>query len=217
VTTPRLVSFDLDGTLVTGTTTCLELARSRGGLEHVNMLEGRYARGEIGHDQFAEANAAAHRDWPLAEAEAAVLAMPLIGGVAETVAALKARGCHILIVTVTWSFAARTLVNFLNLDGFAGATMGERNGRLTGEVLAHFGERDKPRYVRDYGRRHGIGLDQCVAVGDSRSDLPLFGEVGRAIALNATDDARRAAHVALDTDDLRDVLGHIGDGGMAAG
>jgi phosphoserine phosphatase len=89
--------------------------------------------------------------------------------------------------------------------------MGESDGRLTGEVVAHFGEHDKPRYVRDYGRRHGIEFDQTVAVGDSRSDLPLFREVGRAIALNATEDARSAAHVAVDSDNLRDVLSHIED------
>jgi phosphoserine phosphatase len=214
--TPRLVSFDLDGTLVKGTTTCLELGRRRGCLDDVTSLEHRYAKGEISHDQFADANAAAYRDWPLAEAEAAVLAMPLIGGITETVSALRARNCHVLIVTVTWSFAARTLVNFLNLDGFAGATMGESDGRLTGKVAAHFGECDKPRFVRDCGRRHGIELAQSIAVGDSRSDLPLFAEVGRAIALNATDDARRAAHVAVDTDDLRDVLRHFGDDTVAA-
>jgi phosphoserine phosphatase len=93
--------------------------------------------------------------------------------------------------------------------------MGEQDGRLTGEVAAHFGENDKTRNVRHYARRHGFGLDQCVAIGDSRSDLPLFGAVGRAIALNATDDARRVAHVAIDSKDLRDVLGHIGDDAMA--
>jgi phosphoserine phosphatase len=103
------------------------------------------------------------------------------------------------------------LADYLDLDGYAGAEMGENDGRLTGEVVAHFGEHDKPRYVRDYGRRDGIEFDQTVAVGDSRSDLPLFREVGRAIALNATEDARSAAHVAVDSDNLRDVLSHIED------
>jgi phosphoserine phosphatase len=45
-----------------------------------------------------------------------------------------------------------------------------------------------------------------AAVGDSRSDVPLFERVGMSIALNATPDARAAATHALDTEDLRDVL-----------
>jgi hypothetical protein len=34
----------------------------------------------------------------------------------------------------------------------------------------------------------------------------LFREVGLAITLNATDEARSVAHVAIDTEDLSDVL-----------
>ncbi len=212
----RLVSFDLDRTLVRRSTTCLELAKARNCVAHVTALEEGYARGEVTHREFAESHAADYRGWSIEDAEQAVLAMPLIGGIAETAEALKERGVHILIVTVTWSFVARTLVRSFGMDGFAGATMGEQNGRLTGEVITHFGERDKPRFVAEYGRQHGIGLDQCVAVGDSRSDLPLFAEVGRAIALNATPDARQAAHVEVDTDDLRDVLRHIKADGFVA-
>jgi phosphoserine phosphatase len=44
------------------------------------------------------------------------------------------------------------------------------------------------------------------AVGDSRSDVPLFREVGLSIALNATPDAQATAIHRLDTDDLRDLL-----------
>lgn len=209
---PRLVSFDLDGTLVHQSTTCLELAKAHDCLDEVMALETGYARGEITHREFAERNAAVYRDWPLEDAERAALALPLIDGLSETVGTLKASGLHVLVVTVTWSFIARALVRSFGMDGFAGATMGERDGRLTGKVTAHFGEVDKPRYVESYGREHGIGLDQCVAIGDSRSDLPLFAAVGHAIALNATADARQAAHTAVDTDDLRDVLPHIGGG-----
>ncbi len=207
---PRLISFDLDGTLVHRSTTCLELAKAHDCLDEVMALEAGYTCGEITHREFAERNAAVYRDWPLEDAERAALALPLIDGLSDTVRTLKASGPHILIVTVTWSFVALALVRSFGLDGFAGATMGERDGRLTGEVTTHFGEVDKPRYVEAYGREHGIGLSQCVAIGDSRSDLPLFAAVGHAIALNATNDAREAAHTTVDTDDLRDVLPHIG-------
>jgi phosphoserine phosphatase len=48
---------------------------------------------------------------------------------------------------------------------------------------------------------------RCAAVGDGRSDVPLFTEIGLAIALNATPAAARAtAHVSVDGTDLRTVL-----------
>jgi phosphoserine phosphatase len=42
-----------------------------------------------------------------------------------------------------------------------------------------------------------------TAIGDSRSDLPLFATVGLSVAFNATATAKLAATEALDGDDLR--------------
>jgi phosphoserine phosphatase len=41
-------------------------------------------------------------------------------------------------------------------------------------------------------------MQQVVAIGDSRSDLPLFAAVGYSVALNATSDARVAARATAD-------------------
>ena len=49
-------------------------------------------------------------------------------------------------------------------------------------------------------------LDRCAAVGDSLSDLPLFAEVGLAVAFNATERARAIADVDVTGRDLRAVL-----------
>ena len=202
----RLVSFDLDGTLFPDTTTCLALGRLLGHLELIRDLEDRYARFEIGNAEVAEQDAGAYRGRSVAKIEQAVLQIPLIGGFHETVRALKARGPHVLVVTVAWSFAARALARAYGLDGFAGAEMGEAGGFLTGTVARHFEASDKVRFVRDYAGRHGFGLSHCVAVGDSRSDIPLFREAGLAIALNATEQARAVADVCVDTRDLTDIL-----------
>ncbi|MFJ8230181.1 hypothetical protein ACIQ9E_09525 [Streptomyces sp. NPDC094448] len=53
-----------------------------------------------------------------------------------------------------------------------------------------------------------VGPDprSCGAVGDSRSDLPLFAPVGLSVAFNASAGAPETATVAVDGDDLRSVL-----------
>ena len=203
---PKLVSFDLDGTLFPGTTTCLELGRHLGHFDLIRDLEERYARGEITNTEVAEADAGAYRGRSVGEMERAVLQIPLIGGFQETIRALKRRGLHVLIVTLAWSFAPRSLARAYGLDGFAGTQMGEADGYLTGEVDRHFEAAGTARFVRDYAGRHGFDLSRCVAVGDSRSDVPLFREAGLAIALNATEEARAAADVSLDTGNLADLL-----------
>ena len=72
--------------------------------------------------------------------------------------------------------------------------------------LVSFDEHDKRNFVERYCIARSIPMEHCIAIGDSRSDIPLFGAVGFSIALNATPDARAVATVAIDTDDLADIL-----------
>ena len=92
------------------------------------------------------------------------------------------------------------------MAGFAGAELLEEDGVFAGRVSRHFEAEDKVRFVREFAAEHGFGLDHCAAIGDSRSDIPLFNSVGRSIALNATELAQVAATVSLRTSDLTDVL-----------
>ena len=65
-----------------------------------------------------------------------------------------------------------------------------KDGVPTGAVKRHFDEWDKLEFVRSHCEANQIELSQCVAVGDSRSDVPLFKAVGFSVALNATAQAR---------------------------
>ena len=76
-------------------------------------------------------------------------------------------------------------------------------------IKSNFEDFDKPLFVRAYAERFGFSLSQCVAVGDSRSDIPLFKEVGLSVALNATEQARAEADLSLSTNDLTLILPHI--------
>jgi phosphoserine phosphatase len=202
----RLVSFDLDGTLFPETTTCMELGRCLGNIDIITRLEEQYQNFEITSAQVAEGDAFAYTGKSVAEIEALILLIPTIRGMAETISALHEHGISTLIVTVSWSFAARVLAKRHGMGGYAGAEMSEENGILTGRVGRHFEAEDKVRFVRAFALERGFALDQCAAVGDSRSDIPLFREVGFSIALNATEQARAVATRSLRTGDLRDVL-----------
>src|ERR1700691_903561 len=90
-----------------------------------------------------------------------------------------------------------------------GMQMQVNDGVLSGIVTLYFDEHDKVRFVEEWCVQNGFSMSQVAAVGDSRSDVPLFRRAGMSIALNATPDALAAATHTLDTDDLRDVLALI--------
>jgi phosphoserine phosphatase len=206
----RLACFDLDGTLVRGTSVSQHLADRFGQSEQMAELERRYAAGEISNSVVAEETASSYRGIPLEKVVTHLSDIPCIKGIDATLAVLGERQIESLLCTVTWSLAAE---EFRRRHGFAAVSGTEIeldfDGVPTGQVKRHFDEWDKLEFVRSYCETSNIDLAACIAVGDSRSDIPLFEAVGFSIALNATPQAREAATVAIDTETLTDVLNVI--------
>lgn len=206
----RLACFDLDGTLVQATSISQHLADRSGRSLRMAELERRYAAGEITNAVVAGEQAAMYGGMPLSQVAEALDDIPCIEGIDATVNALRERGMDSLLCTVTWSFAAE---EFCRRHGFAKGSGTEiglgPDGTLTGRVRRHFDERDKLEFVRSHCAEVGMGLEDCIAIGDSRSDVPLFEAVGFSIAINATVQAREAASVTLNTGDLTDILALI--------
>jgi phosphoserine phosphatase len=202
-----VVCFDLAGTLIPRNSVSLALARRLGHEPMLEALEARFRRGEISNSEIADRSAALMKAWAWRRSNGALSEIPMIGGVRETIAALKDAGLKTLLSTVTWRFAASFYQRRFGFDAVCGTEMGvDANDLLTGRVTRRFGALDKRGFAEDFCSRRGVLMTRCAAVGDSGSDVPLFGVVGLAIALNGTADAVAAAQASLTTDDLRDVL-----------
>ncbi len=200
------VFFDLDGTLLRDTTVSLFTAERLGRTDELLDLEERYSAREIPNAAIADTSAHWFEGVPIAEVERWLEGAPWIPGIGQTVDVLKEHGLRGILGTVTWRFAAETLRGRYGFDAVSGTEMKVVGERLAGRVLRHFDEHDKLRFVEDYCGKLGVPMSRCVAVGDSRSDIPLFGVVGLAMALNATPAARAAADVRLEADDVSAVL-----------
>ncbi len=200
------VVFDLDGTLLRGTTVSLYLAERMGHGAELAELERRFLAGEISNSVVADGSAGWFADHTTESIHAWLAEASWIAGMPEALEALRTAGSRLLLGTITWRFAARMLQERHGFEDVSGTEMGERDGVLDGRVARHFDRDDKARWVAAWCQERGINLARVAAVGDARSDIPLFERVGFSIALNATDAARAAADVELDADDLRDVL-----------
>jgi phosphoserine phosphatase len=206
----RVVAFDLDGTLLRGSTVAICLAARVGRAHDLRTLERRFVSGEISNAVIADASASWLAGCSVEELESALWRETWIEGIAETVDAVHAARAEAIVATITWRSAAEAVARRFGFDAACGTGMEAEAGRLSGTVSAYFDERDKAAFVEDYCRAKGVAMADVAAVGDSRSDVPLFQRVGLAVAVNATPDARAAAHHAIETEDLRDVLPLLG-------
>jgi phosphoserine phosphatase len=172
----------------------------------LDELERRYAEGAISNAVIAEQSAPWFAGRSPAEVECWLADGPWIEGIGETVDALHAAGAHVVLATVTLRFAAEVAADRFGFDDCCGTELAVADGRFTGTVSRHCAAGDKADFAGEVCARRGVPLSRAAAVGDSRSDLPMFERVGFSIALNADPAARAAATTALDTGDLRDVL-----------
>ena len=80
------------------------------------------------------------------------------------------------------------------------------DGVLAGRVAQHFEPEDKVAFLRAYCESRDLSMNQVVAIGDGRSDLPMFDAVGFSVGLNASPAARAAASVSVDSHSFLDTL-----------
>ncbi len=201
-----MVVFDLDGTLLRGTTVSLVLAQWLGREGEVSELEQAFQAHEISNSVVADTSAGWLAGKSVAETWQVLAKGPWINGMAETFQALAAARVSVLLGTITWRFAAEMLRERYRLCAVSGTEMHTSNGTLSGVVSRYFDDHDKVRFVEQWCGQRGYSMSEVAAIGDSRSDIPLFDRAAVSIALNATADARAVATHVLDTDDLRDVL-----------
>lgn len=102
------------------------------------------------------------------------------------------------------------LTDRFGFHAFSGPRLETADGRFTGRVAGHFDEYDKRDVALAQARELGLAPRSCGAVGDSRSDLPLFASVWLSVAFNASPGARAAATATVDGGDLRAVLPVLG-------
>lgn len=200
------VFFDVDGTLVPGTSSSVFLAGFLGHGDALAKAEDAYASGDLDNRQVSELDAAGWAGVPEDQVSGWLDGLPLVSGITETVTWCRQNGLVPVLATLAWSPVGSYLAERFGFQGFRGPRLETAGGRFTGRVARHFDEYDKRDFALARARELELAPRSCGAVGDSRSDLPLFAAVGLSVAFNASAGAREAATATVDGDDLRGVL-----------
>lgn len=169
----RVACFDLDGTLVPGTTVSQHLADAFGHGKVLAELEQRYRAAEISNVEVAQRQAAHFIGRRVDELTEAIASIPRIDGIDDTLEWLRARDVEPILCTVTWRFAADCFRRWYGFTAVSGTEAEvDSAGRLTGRIMRHFDKHDKPAFVTAYCAERAIPLSRCFAVGDSHGDVP---------------------------------------------
>lgn len=206
-----VASFDIDGTLVPGTTSGAFLAERLGHLDALKDAERRYEAGELDNHEVCRVDGLGWTGRTPAEVRAWLADLPLVGGVGETLAWCRANAVLPVLASLAWAPVGEYLADRFGFADWCGPTLVVAEGRYTGAVDASLDEFGKRDFVLAACAEAGVPAQRCVAVGDSRSDLPLFAAVGQAVAFNGTPAARAASDHQVDGSDLTGVIAPLAD------
>ncbi|WP_327588189.1 HAD-IB family phosphatase [Nonomuraea sp. NBC_00507] len=193
--------FDMDGTLLEGSTASLQIARHLGSTEKLVELETRFAAGEIDTRGFA---AAIHELWrdltPSAVAEA-FAASPWLTGIREVCTDIRERGERCVVITMSPDFFARHLLE-LGFDAVVASQFPALPLLEPLDPAKILTPRDKVRIVEEMCEQYDLVRSRCVAYGDSMSDAPLFRWLTKTVAVNADHHLSELATVSYRGNDL---------------
>ncbi|MGY1945576.1 HAD family hydrolase [Nocardia asiatica] len=207
VSAARAILFvDVDGTLIPETSSGIFLAAKLGHLEEMVEAESAYNAGRIGNHEVCAIDAAGWAGWRQHAVRDLLDDLPLVDGIPETVRWCRSRAVVPILTTLAWQPVGAYLSHRFGFSGYCGPDLDVEGGSYTGGVALDFDEFDKRDFAAAKARQLGLAMRHCAAVGDSRSDIPLFERVGCRIAFNGSSIARESADFSVEGKDLRSII-----------
>ncbi|MFE1444319.1 HAD family hydrolase [Streptomyces sp. NPDC058739] len=182
----RLHLFDMDGTLLHGSSAPREISRQLGLEAETVELDRAMSAGLIGPPEYAVRVHALWAELTTVQVTAAFEGAPWLARIREVWAEIRSRGEYCAVVSLSPSFFVERLtgwgahaahgsrfpaVPFTEPVDPAGALSAAAKVVVADQLCAQF----------------GVSRTECVAYGDSLSDRDLFAAVPTSVAVNADD------------------------------
>jgi len=208
----KLIAFDMDSTLIS--IECIdEIADAVGKKAEVAAITEATMRGEI--KDFKESlrrRVALLKGVPVGALQQVYdERLKLNPGAAELVAACKAAGLKVLLVSGGFTFFANRVKERLGIDFARSNLLDEADGLLTGQVaMQSWGDicdgEEKRRKLLEVCAQRGVGPERAIAVGDGANDLPMMRAAGLSVGYHAKPAVRQEVNVAIDEGGLDQLL-----------
>lgn len=195
----------MDGTLTKDTTSLQFYVTKLNQQKKAKELESLYQTHQIDDFQIADAYAEILKGTSLKQFEEWTMEIPRMKNIGETVEALKNLHLIVGITSIGPSFTSEIFQKLYGFDFISGSTHQFLNEIHTGKMIKTLAGEDKVRILTSICQKYHVFPSQVIAVGDSRSDIPIFEKAGLDIALNADENLKDKTDIFIQSDDLLEV------------
>ncbi len=207
-----LIAFDMDSTLIN--IECVdEIAAAAGRKPEVAAITEAAMRGEIADYKESLRRRVALLEGVSASSmeEVYTQRLQLNPGTMELVAACKAAGLKVLLVSGGFTFFSDRVRDRLGIDFTRSNVLEVKAGKLTGRMVDQpWGDicdgEEKKKMLSATCAQLGLQPAQTIAMGDGANDLPMMGVSGLSVAYHAKPRVREQAMVAINSGGLDRLL-----------
>ena len=193
----KLHVFDMDGTLLKGSA-CLHISDHLGKLREVNQIEEAWSRGEVGHVEFFELCLPLWGRISDEDVDEIFAKTPWHKNVQKVFHDIHARREYSAVITLSPMF----FVSRLRQWGATTAHGAEVFGGETPDPKLVLTPDSKVKIVQGLLQEYGVTAADCIAYGDSASDIPLFKTLANTVAINGSAAIKSLSAATYDGDDL---------------
>lgn len=193
----KLHIFDMDGTILEGSA-CVHLSDRLGCLKEIHIIEEAWGRGEVGHVEFYRLCLPLWKELNREIVKDVFQKSPWRKNLSKVFCDIADRGEYSAVITLSPQFFAEHLKE-LGVSSTHGAEIHVDRPLESEKVLT---PEHKVSIAQALLQEYGIPRSQCVAYGDSASDIPLFAHLANTVAVNASDRLKQLAAANYSGDDL---------------
>jgi len=199
---------DMDSTMI-GQECIDELAAGIGKRAHVAAITERAMRGEIAFEPALRERVALLKGLDRATIlDVIANRITLTPGGRVLVQTMRANGAHTVLVSGGFSVFTSVIAERIGFhEHQANELLFGEDGRLNGLVAAPvLGKDAKLAALEQLRDKHGLSVEETLAVGDGANDLAMLEAAGLGVAFHAKPKVAAAAHARIDHGDLTALL-----------
>lgn len=203
----RLVVFDVDGTLMKVASSWQFLHEKLGTWDKGKQYAEQFFRGAITYEDWARLDASLWRGLKLESVRQIVDSIPYTNGAQDVITTLKRNGFKVVLLSAGLSLVTERIEREIGVDDSLANELKVENGLLTGEVKVNVSVHNKDMVLLRMLKKFNLGMDECAAVGDDETLIPLFENVSLSITFNPRSwMVEEQADIVVKGEDLREVL-----------
>ena len=214
---PKLIVFDLDGTLIHGTEFIWTTIHDHLGVqkEQIESLKSSYLKGKINYDEWARRDVELWKEQG-ANREKIVEAIShtrLMDGAIEVLKRLKEKKIKLAIISGSLDLVLKkSLPDYWSYFDyvFLNKLMFNEQGKILGIEPTQFDLYEKANGLRVICEKEGIDTKDAIFIGDHSNDVEIAEEAGFSIAFNPkSQEIIYASDIVVKGNDLREVLEYL--------